>query len=52
VTDPPIEQKLKMLHAMDALGIDTADIGLPGVPIRLTLRKGDNPFEGRRRKKT
>ena len=30
VTDPPIELKLKMLHAMDALGIDTADIGLPG----------------------
>jgi GTPase len=29
-----------------------ADIGLPGVPIRLTLRKGDNPFEGRKRKKT
>ncbi len=28
-----------------------ADIGLPGVPIRLTLRKGDNPYEGRRRKK-
>ena len=30
VTDPPIELKLKMLHAMDALGVDTADIGLPG----------------------
>ena len=30
VTDPPIEMKLKILHAMDALGIDTADIGLPG----------------------
>ena len=29
-----------------------ADIGLPGVPIRLTLRKGDNPFEGRKRRKT
>jgi GTP-binding protein len=26
------------------------DFKLPGVPIRLTLRKGDNPFAGRRRK--
>ena len=30
VTDPPIEMKIKILHAMDALGIDTADVGLPG----------------------
>ncbi len=30
VTDPPIEAKLRILHLMDALGIDTADIGLPG----------------------
>jgi 2-isopropylmalate synthase len=30
VCDPPIEKKLEMLHLMDALGIDTADIGLPG----------------------
>jgi GTP-binding protein len=29
-----------------------ADFGLPGVPIRLTLRKGDNPYEGRKRRKT
>ncbi len=29
-----------------------ADFGLPGVPIRLTLRKGENPYEGRKRKKT
>ena len=26
-----------------------ADFGLPGVPIRLTLRKGENPYEGRKR---
>jgi GTP-binding protein len=26
------------------------DFKLPGVPIRLTLRKGENPFEGRSRK--
>lgn len=30
VSDPPIEKKLELLHLMDALGIDTADIGLPG----------------------
>jgi 2-isopropylmalate synthase len=30
VTDPPIEMKKKILHAMDSLGIDTADVGLPG----------------------
>jgi len=30
VTDPPIDMKVKILHAMDALGIDTADVGLPG----------------------
>jgi len=30
VIDPPIEEKIHLLHLMDALGIDTADIGLPG----------------------
>jgi len=30
VTDPAIEDKLRLLHLMDDLGIDTADIGLPG----------------------
>jgi 2-isopropylmalate synthase len=30
VIDPPIERKIELLHLMDALGIDTADIGLPG----------------------
>ena len=30
VTDPSIEQKLRALHYMNALGIDNADIGLPG----------------------
>src|SRR5215470_11331311 len=30
VIDPPIEKKLGLLHLMDSLGIDTADIGLPG----------------------
>jgi 2-isopropylmalate synthase len=30
VIDPPIEAKKKILHLMDALGIETADVGLPG----------------------
>ena len=30
VTDPTIEQKIEILHLMDALGIHTANIGLPG----------------------
>jgi 2-isopropylmalate synthase len=30
VTDPPIEQKIEILHLIAGLGIHTADIGLPG----------------------
>jgi 2-isopropylmalate synthase len=30
VRTPTIEQKIQILHLIDALGIDTADIGLPG----------------------
>jgi 2-isopropylmalate synthase len=30
VCEPPVEQKLELLHVMESLGIDTADIGLPG----------------------
>src|SRR2546427_3052534 len=30
VCEPPIEKKIELLHLMDALSIDTADIGLPG----------------------
>jgi 2-isopropylmalate synthase len=30
VTDPPVETKLAILHLMDRLGIETADVGLPG----------------------
>jgi 2-isopropylmalate synthase len=30
VSEPTVEQKIELLHLMDALGIDTADIGLPG----------------------
>src|ERR1041385_6215781 len=30
VCEPPVEQKLELLHLMNALDIDTADIGFPG----------------------
>lgn len=30
VCEPPVEQKIELLHLMNSLGIDTADIGLPG----------------------
>src|SRR5436190_21924075 len=30
VVDPPIDKKIEILHLMDSLSIDTADIGLPG----------------------
>jgi 2-isopropylmalate synthase len=30
VIDPTIDEKIEILHLMDALGIHTADIGLPG----------------------
>lgn len=30
VSEPPVEKKIELLHLMDALGMDTADIGLPG----------------------
>jgi 2-isopropylmalate synthase len=30
VSEPPVEKKLELLHLMNELGIDTADIGLPG----------------------
>ena len=30
VCEPPVEKKIELLHLMNALDIDTADIGLPG----------------------
>ena len=30
VRDPPLEVKIRLLQLMDELGIDSADIGLPG----------------------
>ena len=34
VRNPPLEVKKRLLHLMDELGIDTADIGLPGASER------------------
>lgn len=33
VIDPPLEKKIELIHLMDQLGIDTADIGLPGAGV-------------------
>lgn len=30
VCEPPVEKKIELLHLMNEIGIDTADIGLPG----------------------
>src|SRR5918997_7068644 len=35
VTDPSIEDKLRILHYMHAIGIDNADIGLPGAGLHV-----------------
>jgi len=34
VTDPPVEIKVQILHLMESLGIETADLGLPGAGAR------------------
>ncbi|HEV3219304.1 MAG TPA: LeuA family protein [Candidatus Acidoferrales bacterium] len=34
VFDPPIEEKFRILHLMEALGIETVNIGLPGAGAR------------------
>jgi 2-isopropylmalate synthase len=34
VTDPRVETKLQILHFMESLGIETADVGLPGAGAR------------------
>jgi 2-isopropylmalate synthase len=34
VRDPRLDQKIALLHLMDDLGIDTADVGLPGAGAR------------------
>jgi len=34
VTDPPVEVKVQVLHLMESLGIETADVGLPGAGAR------------------
>ena len=35
VRTPPVDQRIDILRHMDALGIDTADIGLPGAGPRV-----------------
>jgi len=30
VLDPPVDTKIRILHLMESLGIETADVGLPG----------------------
>jgi isopropylmalate/homocitrate/citramalate synthase len=35
VRNPTIEEKIDILHHMDALGIDTANIGLPGAGLKV-----------------
>src|SRR3954468_23905103 len=30
VTDPGLDEKVRILHFMDDIGVDSADIGLPG----------------------
>ena len=34
VLDPPIEKKIRILHLMESLGIDSVDLGLPGAGSR------------------
>jgi 2-isopropylmalate synthase len=34
VTDPVVEEKVELLHLMDRLGIETANVGLPGAGSR------------------
>jgi len=34
ITDPALETKVQLLHLMESLGIETADIGLPGAGAR------------------
>ena len=39
VRTPTIEQKIEILHLIDALGIETADIGLPGAGPHVVARR-------------
>jgi 2-isopropylmalate synthase len=50
ITNPPIEDKLRILHLIDRLGIDSADIGLPGAGphvVEHTTRLAREIVEGR-----
>ena len=32
--DPSLDDKMRLIHLMDELGIDTADVGLPGASVK------------------
>jgi len=52
VLDPPIEKKIRILHLMEELGIESADIGLPGAGPRAvadTLRLAEEIFKNKLR---
>ena len=36
ITDPPIDAKIRILHFLDKMGIQSADVGLPGAGARAT----------------
>ena len=43
VKDPPISQKIELLHLMEELGINMVDIGLPGAGPRDCQCPAENP---------
>ena len=44
VRDPSIAEKIEILHLMEALGIDSLDLGLPGAGARaVEARHGFSP---------
>ena len=48
VRAPSIEQKLQILHLLDKVAIDTADIGLPGAGAHVVRRVPQSPAWVRR----
>jgi 2-isopropylmalate synthase len=42
VHDPSIKEKIEILHLMEALGIDSVNIGLPGAGPRAPASKAPN----------
>ena len=50
VRTPSIDEKIRILHLIDALGIDTADIGLPGAGPHVVARRRAAGARDRRRR--